>query len=309
MRKLHIILLALILLPLVIFTALSYHYYEAIWNALPYFLYELLWRTLFVASLSLLLWRWIFKKNTSLGFFCFALLFSCFILCKSVEMTKELDRKAQSVAAMELIANSWEKCVGSEEFMSLKSKEYTIDRYGELTPAVIYSRNYFIFSKEEEQKRAMIEQELNFKELLSADLLCSREKIIESRKKLVACYHKTKALQNQSLNYHSNLFRIFKNSSGINEVVKASLEDIFKQRSARTCDFSYDLYNNLISRIYVADDLLIFLLNRHGLYTCKDRSLTFDSDIDIARYNAFIEEYNHLSDIESQIVNRFNEES
>lgn len=301
MNILNILALILLAIPTLILLVLSIGCESSLSSAAAHFFVTLFVQAAVAACMVLPLWYWPFKKKIPRSFFFFSCILFARLMPENIEISKELDRVSKSNKEMQQINSICFADEPPETYETWASKQYPIHEYGDSAHALEYLKKTAVYAHKETSRCAEILSTIKLNTLYNPETLFSAEQLKLYRTKLVKAYENLEKLQAQAINYHNNLFRIFRDSSWKHILLK---DDFLKKFAAQTeaqLEYHHHLYQNYRTMLHVIDDIVVFLINRQGLFTLQGDQLNFDSDLDDVMYANFCADLEYVIEQEGKI--------
>ena len=305
MKKIGIAPLVIVGLPFIFSVALCLNYGVDLLDILWY-LFLLTFPSICIAGVAGGLSWYAFRKKTKYAAYVFALFFFCLQMKQNILISQDLDKIAISHkerTAIIALANT--DCVARESLECYRDKEYPVSQFGDYRDMVNYERKHLLYACMQKELILRLLNYCNSKKLYSEDAPCARDELIEYRKKLDESIDALLASYKQAVNFNENQLRIFKDKKWYHSSLKSDYDTLYQLQTDHRLNYIYDLYTNLRSQLFVADDLAAFLLQRENMYKVINNQLCFESKIDGIKYNDLINYRDNLAKEHQEIKKQY----
>lgn len=303
-KRFVLISILLIFVALVLLSVASAKYYTDTTAGIAYKFGQMLAHSLWVAIVSYLTWRFIFKKRAGIGLLCFSILFFSISSYQALTMITEVRQAKIAAEDVSSSIKEFTKHIFSGQSQETTHKNHSPQSYGKLNPLMVYFKNHLLLVKQDylDFNNAMGKEHIE--NILIPDTLSNRSKIVDARRKLKKV--------NQLIDDYENLIQK-RSIDVINQINSLKLEDNIKKKTVdgfhegkREKDEYFKEYFR-IERAFLAEvnKLLNFLLSRSGKYWVENGQIVFISDNDANRYNGDIQKIYRLAEEESKWFDKY----
>lgn len=290
--------LTLVLIAVTVLIYASTQYYLNIAGGIAYRIGALAGYSMWIAIVSHLVWRFIFKKRMQIRLLCFSILFFIISAYQSATMLNEVKKTKSTIKDID---SSISDFMAGEQLQQNENRSDDV-----LTQLSVWLNNHMSnvqqddleFNARLEKLIANIPAHETFTNY--ANMIRAKNELRYFRQLINDYEERLRERDNQALNRIRSL--VIENKS--KELMITGFREGTRQRDEYFTEY-FRIERTIIS---VSEEMLNFLISRTGKFSIIDGELSFHSQADANVYNNYAQRINLLAEKETKLLDEYNQE-